>query len=345
MGNKYYLAGDLFFSKTSDFLDVFLIRQCNRSRKTSDAYRDALTVFKRYVENKGFTVLDFRFKDCTYDFLLDYKAYLEEEKKYCASSINQRLAAIKSYVKYASSGDASLAQVYISIAAVPKSKVPKLQRPVVKEDALKVMINEPPQTPKGLRDTLIMSLLYDTAIRLDELVRLKRGDIYIRESDVYLIIHGKGNKERKVSLDDKTAELLNIYLQEFHSSGQPETPLIYTIIKGEIRQMSHRNVQMLLKKYGEQAKKDNAEISGNAHPHLLRRSRATELYQNGIPIEMVSRFLGHSSIETTKTHYAFASLEQLKAAMEKASSPGALTEKPLWEGHEEELAVLCGLRK
>ena len=64
---------------------------------------------------------------------------------------------------------------------------------------------------------------------------------------------------------------------------------------------------------------------------------------NGTPIELVSRFLGHSSVETTKDHYAFPSLEQLRNAMEAGTQSDA-DKKPLWAGHEDELAKLCGLR-
>ena len=98
--------------------------------------------------------------------------------------------------------------------------------------------------------TLIMSILFDTAIRLDELVQLKTGDIYDHNSCTYLLIHGKGNKERKVSLDEKTEQLLRCYMREYHAgSPVPETPLIYTKYKGNFKHMTHRNIQKILKKY------------------------------------------------------------------------------------------------
>lgn len=343
--NKQLLSKELFFSKTADYLDIFIVKQCNYSQKTSASYRDGLTIFKRYVESRGYTITTYRFMDCTYDFLLDYKIYLKEELKYQPASINQRIAAVKSYVRYCASRDISVSKTYISISAVPLSKVPKRQLPIMKEEALSIMFNEPKKNRKGLRDMLIMSVLYDTAIRLDELIQLTVGDVYIRDNEAYFIIHGKGNKERKVSMDDKTYMLLNAYMNEFHKEKQLERPLIYTVIKGETKPMSHRNVQLLIKKYGEEAKKDNAEVPEPAHPHLLRRSRATGLYQNGIPLEMISRFLGHSSTETTKNHYAFASLEQMRDAMEKAAQPRNTPEEPMWKGHEDELSKLCGLRK
>ena len=338
MRNKAFLPHELFFSRTSDFLDVYLTGQCNKSEKTKEAYRDALTIFKRFVEKRGKTILQFRYTDCTYKFLLEFKEYMQKDLKYAASSSNQRLAAIKSYAKYSVGCDPSLAQTYISIASVPMSTVPKIQREVLEEDDLAILLDNPPPTRKGLRDTLIMSILFDTAIRLDELVQLKTGDIYDHNSCTYLLIHGKGNKERKVSLDEKTEQLLRCYMREYHAgSPVPETPLIYTKYKGNFKHMTHRNIQKILKKYSGGLKCESL------HPHLLRRSRSTDLYRNGTPIEIVSQFIGHSSVETTKAHYAFPSMEQIRKAMESGKK-SELKEKPLWEGHEDELSKLCGLR-
>ena len=343
MGRKNLLPQDLFFSRTSDFLNIFLVAQCNRSTKTSESYRDALTVFKRYVIYQGKDILTFRYTDCTYEFLLDYKEYLVKEQQYEPSSINQRLAVIKAYMKYSYGCDPALLQVYISVKAVPLSSVPKMQREILSEENVAFLLSQPPASKKGLRDTLILSVLFDAAIRLDELVQLTIGDIYRKDGCTYLLIHGKGNKERKVSLDQRTAALLDIYLKEYHSErAGKQTPLIYTVIKGETKAMSHRNVQKILKKYEAQAAEMGQKMS-HVHPHLLRRSRASSLYQNGTPIEVVSRFLGHSSVETTKDHYAYPSLEQMRKAME-AGNRIEETEKPLWVGHEDELARLCGLR-
>lgn len=346
MGIKAALDKTLFFSRTADFLDVFLIRQCNKSERTRESYRDALTVFKRYVEHTGKTILTFHYADCSYEYLLNYKDYLSMQRKYSPSSVNQRIAAIKSYVKYSYGCDSTLMQVYISISNVPASTVPKIQRELLSDETVACLLDKPPTTRKGLRDTLIMTLLFDAAIRLDELIQLKTGDVYRKDGYTYLLIHGKGGKERKVSLDDKTVRIMDVYMQEYHLNGNSaEDPMVYTVIKGHVKQMSHRNVQKLLKKYAAAVQCDGCvDMPGAMHPHLLRRSHASGLYQNGTPIELVSRFLGHSSVETTKNHYAFPSLEQMRNAMDAGNENILQKEEALWIGHEDELASICGLR-
>ena len=175
------------------------------------------------------------------------------------------------------------------------------------------------------------------------MIQLTIGDIYQRDGFTYLLIHGKGNKERKVSIDQRTAELLDKYIKEYHPDRtELGKPLIYTVIKGEVKHMSHRNIQKILKKYAVKAEEEC--ILPSVHPHLLRRSRASNLYQNGTPIEIVSRFLGHSCTETTKDHYAYPSLEQMRKALDSRKEDTIKQEQPLWAGHEDELAKMCGLR-
>lgn len=69
----------LFFSKTRDFLDIYLPKQCNRSSHTIKTYRDALTIFRRYVTNQGISLKRFSFEDCTRDFMLSFMEYLQQE--------------------------------------------------------------------------------------------------------------------------------------------------------------------------------------------------------------------------------------------------------------------------
>lgn len=341
MAVKYILNKDLFFSRTADFLDVFLIKQCGKSEKTREAYRDALGIFKKYTSSRGKSICDLKFTDCTYMFLLEFKEFMASELSYSPSSINQRLAAIKSYIKYCAGCDCTLIQIYLSASSVPFSTIPKKQGNPMSENAVAVLLDSPPKTRRGLRDTVIMTLLFDAAIRLDELVQLDIGDIYRNDGFTYLLIHGKGNKERKVSLDEKTVKLLDLYMKEYHTKTDSlDMPLIYTVIKGTTNRMSHRNIQKILKKYAMAGAGKSDDLRESVHPHRLRCSRASGLYQNGTPIEIVSLFLGHSSVETTRSHYAFPSLEQMRTVMEV----GTEAEAALWLDKEDELAKLCGLR-
>ena len=190
---------------------------------------------------------------------------------------------------------------------------------------------------------MILVLLFDTAVRVEELVKLKIENVILFVMEPYILVEGKGGKERTVALSSKTVALLKDYMEEFHT-GNTYGPLFYTVIRGEKGKMSTRNVERLVKKYADILRGQVPGVPESVYPHMFRRTRASGLYQDGVDISLISKVLGHSSIETTKDHYAIPSLEQKKAAMEKGSTcePG-MQQEQLWPDVEDELARICGL--
>jgi len=177
MGNKPAFS-ELFFSKTRDFLDLFLTSQENRSPETVKAYRISLTMFYEYVTNeKNLNVMKFRFADCTYEFVLSYSQYLQEQKKQSSSTVNQRLAALKSYLKYVADGNIVLLQIYMGVQKVPLLRLSKRQRPILEKENLKVFLRKPADTVKRNRDMALLILLFDSAVRVSELAPITLGDV------------------------------------------------------------------------------------------------------------------------------------------------------------------------
>ena len=333
----------LFFSKTHEFLDEYLLRQCSRSAHTVKAYRDALTVFRRYIGHKGLSLKTFGFEDCSRDFLLGFLEYLQN-KGYEKSSCNQRLAAIKSYMWYVADSDISLQQNALMVSRVPFLKEAEKERPVLSEECLRSLLSAPGGSKIGVRDTTIMILLYDSAIRLSELLGLKVSDVNLEKRTPYLRIHGKGDRERIVSISDKTAGHLRNYICKYHQADRCALTeyLFYTVIHGRAHAMSPGNVARIINKYAEIIRPDHPELPAKIHPHMFRRTRATELYQSDVELELVSRILGHASTQTTRI-YAKPSLDMIKAAMDK-SNPELNAEEQMWPDDEDEFARICGLR-
>lgn len=332
---------ELFFSRTHDFLDVYLAKQINRSKQTARSYRYALLIFYNFIsDSKKMNPMKFLFSDCTHDLILEYAEYLKEELNYKSSSVNQRIAALKAYAKYVSDDDMSLIQMRVGIASVPLQKVPKLQRPVISRDALKDMLDIPDTSKFSIRDRTMLILLFDTAMRVGELINLKIGDLHIESANPYIYAFGKGNKERVIGLSEKTVDHLEQYLSNFHiDADNAKAPLFYTVIKGNITTMSARNVERIVDKYaGRVARSDMPE---SVYPHMLRRTRATGLYQDGVPLEMISRILGHRYMDTTKI-YASPSVEQLREVLERNSNEEP--EPVLWTGKTDEIAKKFGLK-
>ena len=333
---------ELFFSRTHEFLNGYLASQCSRSPHTVKAYRDSLTVFRRYVSSQGISLKKFGFEDCTRDFLLGFMEYLQKSG-YEKSSCNQRLAAIKSYMWYVADGDITWQQDALMVSRVPFLRTPDKERKTLSEECLKALFTAPSKNKRGIRDATVMIILYDSAIRLSELIGLKVSDINLQKSIPYLRIMGKGDRERIVSISDNAANHLRSYLGLYHGSDSPVTDsLFYTVIHGKPHPMSPGNVARIIDKYVRIIRPAHPDLPEKVHPHMFRRTRATNLYQSNIELELVSRILGHASTQTTRI-YAKPSLEMLKAAMNQ-SNPELNAEEPLWPDDEDEFARICGLR-
>ena len=252
------------------------------------------------------------------------------------------MTAIRAYLNYAADKDVAVQSVALPIARIPPCKKVQKERVLLSEEALAAILSAPPQTKMGLRDRAILITLYDCAMRLNELLSIKLKDMNLEGEYPRILLHGKGNKERRTVLTEQGVRHLKQYLQVFHTFSAQDAYLFYTTIKGKTDRMSHGNVQRLINQYADIARLTCPEVPASVYPHMLRRTRATDLYRDGVALELVSVILGHSSVETTKI-YATPSLEQMRDAAEAVSSPAA-DEKPLWIGNEDEMARRCGLR-
>lgn len=335
----------LFFSMTLEYLETYMPKQLGRSPQTIKAHRDTLSVFRRFlVDDRKFTIRQFTFQELTPALVQDFILHLKS-KGNSPSTCNRRMASLRSYLWFASDRDIALQSVALRIAKIPLCKEAHKEKEILSSDALACILRQPASTKIGLRDRVAMILLYDSAIRLDELLSLTVQDTVLERNDPYIRVQGKGNKERVVAITVLTAAHLQEYLRVFHPGLRNKQALLfYTRIKGHISKMSEGNVERFIKEYADQAKEFCSEIPNTTHPHMFRRTRATNLYQSGVELALISRILGHSQIETTRI-YAVPSMSMLREAMESVETPEQALEKPLWEScSEDDLAKLCGLR-
>ena len=187
---------------------------------------------------------------------------------------------------------------------------------------------------------MIMSVLYDGATRLEELLSLKVGNLYLGSENIRIRLHGKGNKERTVVLGIKTSALVRQYLSEYHPNLESTAPFIYTIIGGIRKPMSKRNVQKFIKNYADKVRADH-NLPTSVSPHKLRRTRGTMLYRDGVTLESISIMLGHSNTKTTRDRYTSPSYEQMRQIANKKNEviPADLQ---IWPDDEDEMSKILG---
>jgi site-specific recombinase XerD len=169
------------------------------------------------------------------------------------TTCNQRASAIRGYVWFAADKDISLQSVALSVSRVPQLKAAEQVKPVLSPKALAALFAAPAESKTGQRDRTILILLYDSAIRQDELLSLTVGETNLRDiENSYLRIHGKGNKERVVAITPKTVNHVRCYIELCHGA-QPKASdyLFYAGSASSKRKMSGANVERIVKKYAE----------------------------------------------------------------------------------------------
>jgi site-specific recombinase XerD len=292
-----------------------------KTERTIETYRESLNSFRQYISDKYSKGVD----AITIDFVTeriirDYIGWVAERNS--IATRNVRLTAIKAYVKYYASKNIELASLQINLANLKHKKTyPKRQNWLSKEEVM-LILEQPKRTKIGIRDRFIMLFLFMTGARLNEMIMLKLKDIVTDCKYPYIRLAGKGvkgNKPRIVPVPDESfVENYKYYCELFHYDNNPESYLFYTTIRGYSDKMSEDNVQRILRKYGDDARKTNNSLPA-VHPHLLRHSYGAQLYRHGLSLAEIAKLLGHEDISTTEI-YAETDVDMVADALAKMKS-------------------------
>jgi integrase/recombinase XerD len=157
---------------------------------------------------------------------------------------------------------------------------------------------------------------------------------------------GKGSKPRRLPITRETARHFGRYAAVFHPSPEPAAPMFYTVRNHRPARMSDDNVARFIRQHATTAKARCPDVPDRVHPHMLRHSRAMHLYQAGMPLALLTEWLGHADPETTLV-YAHADTEMKRHALEKANSATSQSPLPvpLWHDRDDIIQRLCGLKE
>ena len=344
------LKDERFLSYLRDFLTFYLPRQKCYSPHTVKAYQDVMNLLLDFlIKVKGVRLEKIAFSTIDYQTLVDFTCWLEDERGCSAKTVNHRLSCIRSFFKYVALLHPVLAIHWHDLNRVPAKKTGKsLTMEFMTEPALKAVLEQPDVTERiGVRDLFFMILMYDSAARNSELLNLRIGDFAYDSSAPCVHLCGKGNKMRAVPVMRKTVDHFLRYRQIFHTGSGSDQYMFYTMRRGVKQQMSDDNVARFLKLYGAMAKQHCNEVPDRIHPHMFRRTRAMHLYRAGMPLALLSEWLGHDDPETSLV-YAYADTEMKRQAIEKATGGDnpLMSDKSIamWEDDEEMIRKLYGLR-
>ncbi|MGB4776165.1 MAG: tyrosine-type recombinase/integrase [Daejeonella sp.] len=285
------------------------------SAHTVTAYKKDLRQFQVFLEKKKES------KDCSYQvpIPLDYSSalpihirkwmisLLDEGKE--AKTINRKISSLRSFYKFLEREQLIFKNPMLQIKA---PKIPKRLPVVVEETKMNSLLDSKnifTEDFSGIRNRLIIELLYGTGMRLSELITLKDLDINIYEQN--LKVFGKRNKERIIPINTSLLNLIKNYLNE--KKDQTFNTISDTLIvtnegKNAYPKFIYRIVRTCLSYISTHDKKS---------PHILRHTFATSLLNNGADLNAIKELLGHASLAATQV-YTHNSVERLKSIYKQA---------------------------
>lgn len=328
---------------TSKFFQSYLPGSRNVSGNTILSYRDTFKILLTFMRDCKSTDPDkVSFKDLDHTTIEEFLAYLEDDLHCSASTRNQRLAALKSFFRFVQVERPDLLAECQAILTIKNKKSPKPVIDYLTGEETELLFQQPDTTTqKGRRDLALLTLMYDSAARVQEICDLKVSCISLKAPAV-IRLYGKGRKTRTVPLDAPCVEIVRKYMEENHlnRSEMTNTPLFFNSRR---EKLSRSGVGYILTKYVEQANENGGHISEKITPHCLRHSKAMHMVEAGINLIYIRDFLGHESIETTQV-YAKATPEARRKAIEKMESRTASASMPDWNGSPDIMSFLHSLR-
>lgn len=297
----------------SEFLTEHLAGTRNLSANTIKSYRDTYVLLLEYMETSlNKKVGKIMIKDIKKDVIVGFLMWLEKDRNNSINTRNQRLAAIHALTRYLQGQKPEYMFECQRILSLPVKRYQKQVIDFLQVDEIKNLLSKPDTSNRnGRRDLLILSLLYDSGARVQELADLTIRDIRL-DAPALAVLTGKGNKTRHVPLMNKTVELLKLYLQEQKLTGMDSLnhPLFYN---HQNKKLTRQGIAYILKKYATECEID--KIS----PHIIRHTRAMHLTEADINPIYIRDFLGHTDLKVTEV-YSKTSVKMKKRALEKMNS-------------------------
>ena len=281
------------------YLD-YLNYQRNYSNLTILNYKEDLDFFKNYVEKQKISFLDI-----DYSFIRKFYNYMDGQK-YSKNTISRKISSIRSFYKYLARND------YIDFNPFSLTKGPKKDKLLPKflyYNELEELFDACDLTEfSGVRDRLLLEVLYATGMRVGELENVKVKDINLYDNSIKVL--GKGNKDRIVYFGEYAREILDMYLSLRDDNCE------YLLINNRKTRLTARGIRYILNKIVKKACL-NTKVS----PHMLRHSFATHLLNEGCDLLSVQELLGHESLRATQV-YTHVTNDRLKDVYLKSHPRG-----------------------
>lgn len=280
--------------KVEDFLS-FLEYEKKYSENTIDSYRRDLEEFCSYIENHKIDYTCMKYSDVS-----QYLIYLGSTNL-SSTSISRHMSSIRSFYEYMMK-NGNVENSPFKLVRGPK-KAKKLPNYLQYEEFLD-LVRACDETPLGVRNRLILELLFATGIRVSEAISIKLKDINFKNREIK--ITGKGNKARIVYFNKICQEIMSKYVLEARQSilkGKKSDYLLVNHLGNPLTRVGLADIlNRLIQK---------SALKHKISPHTLRHTFATLMLNEGMDIREVEELLGHARLSTTSI-YTHVSNEELR---------------------------------
>lgn len=280
------------------------------SRNTVSSYRDSFVSFLQWLEDeRGIPADALAFGDLTAEVV---ESFLDDLGTRCApSTCNNRLAAIKSFCRYAQRECPDACEACADVLGVSARRCPEPAVGYLSAEGVAAILRS---ARSSLRDLALLSVMYDLGARVQETCDLNVGDLTLGPKAT-AVVTGKGRKTRVVPMAPQVASIARKHIEATNAEA---TAPLFTNAGG--RRIGRSGVAYVLLKHASQAHSTNPElVPPKVTPHMLRHSKAMHLLESGVNLVYIRDFLGHSSVTTTEI-YAKANPEAKRVAAERAAS-------------------------
>jgi len=305
------------------FFAEHLTQQRGLSARTVAAYRDAFLLFLQFAQarlNKAPTAL--QLADITPTLILAFLDHLESDRHNAVRSRNARLAALRTFLKFAAHRDVTALHIVEQALGVPMKRFERPMLGFLTREEMLAVIGTPGASWISQRDVLLLALLYNTGARVSELIGVKVADVVLAPA-ACVHLHGKGRKQRSVPLWRSTVKVLRTWLRLNPELG----PASALLPNREGLAMTRSNVTQRLALAVQAAAQTMPSLVGRAiSPHTLRHSTAMHLLQSGVDITVIALWLGHES-PTTTHQYVEADLAMKEKALSRLQDPNVIARR------------------
>ena len=315
----------------SKYLTEYLPGIQGVSYNTIASKRDAYILLLKYLDDaQNIKAEDVDIPLLSRETIIKYLEWLEKSRGSSVSTRNIRLAAIKSLFSYIQTQTPDYIYQCQQILSIPRKKEPGHTLEYLTVEGIKSVLDAVEASSRtGLRDLTLLSLMYDSAARVQEIADLSVND-FRAEKPSTLRLTGKGSKTRIVPLMSTTSDLVSKYISIYHPSyrGEYNVPLFSNRKK---EKLTRAGIAYILKKYVKIAREKQPDlIPETVSPHGFRHSKSMHMLQAGVPLIYIRDFLGHSEISTTEI-YARCDSEQKRKAIENTCPSITKSETPMWQ--------------